>query len=800
MATNTVPTKQTHTAANNSSGNTSGTYSISFDYLDQTDVEVRVDNVLKTQTTHYTFPTKSSIQFTSGNFPALGATIEIKRNTDITTPKVDFEDGSVLTETDLDNNSKHLLFGMQETKEDTESLVSTFVSANAPTGISNGARWYDTVSGRTFVYYQDVDTAQWVEANPPFDATEAVTTASQVNFLPSGTGAVTRTVDSKLEDVVSVKDFGAKGDNSNDDTAELQAALNAAAGKTLLIPKGIYLISKTLIIPEGTRIVGSGKADVSEEDYTKGTVIKTTGSGNAQVWTDIASGNDTAQTPCLVAGGNGVYIENLTVLTDASHWSIGILYPCVKQCSISKVSMRGFTNACLYLDASRSNLNKPTVTDQAGTSVTIDCGTGMNEFYAEDFIFRSNTNGVSDFGIKIQGTTRDTSPTGIDYETPTDSTTQSAVDSAASGSNPFWVWGWGGASDIVFNSGRTSGISIDGALSTNVAKCIQGQRFIAVDSRVSTNGIEVNVDRATRVDFISGYGELNGKIKFSHRTGIINFLFTAYTGEVNYLNSGGSTTTHGTLGSTSIVDADNSNTLGLTVYTNDGFILSSKGKLKLTANTLSPEVNNAFTFGSTSKNFANIRTRKVEADNADLVLDSDNNKIAFFDGSTEGSISLDTNLVIDGKANETGLRFRASDIVPRDNGADADNAVDLGHPSTKRFRDAYIVNGVTSGSDGNEKQNIEETSATEKKVAVACKSLLKKFKRKDAVATKGDSARIHFGIIAQDLEDAFKAEGLDASSYGMFCKNTWTDETTGKEVTRLGIRYSELLAFIISSL
>ena len=157
MATNTIPTKQTHTAANNSSGNTSGPYAISFDYLSESDVEVRVSNVLKTQTTHYTFPTKSTIQFTSGNFPTSGATIEIKRNTDITIPKVDFEDGSVLTESDLDNNSKHILFGMQETKADVETLVSTFVGSSAPTGISNGARWYDTVSGRTFIYYVDAD-------------------------------------------------------------------------------------------------------------------------------------------------------------------------------------------------------------------------------------------------------------------------------------------------------------------------------------------------------------------------------------------------------------------------------------------------------------------------------------------------------------------------------------------------------------------------------------------------------------------------------------------------------------------
>ena len=480
--------------------------------------------------------------------------------------------------------------------------------------------------------------------------------ADQTAFTPSGTGATVRTIDSKLEDVVSVRDFAAVGDGVADDTAELQAALNAAAGKTLLMPKGIYLISKTLIIPEGTRIIGSGKADVSEQDYTKGTVIKTTGAGTGQVWTDIASGTDATQTPCLVAGGNGIYIENLTVLTDANHWSIGIFYPCVKQCSVSKVSMRGFTNACLYLDASRSNLNKPTVTDQAGTSVTIDCGTGMNEFYAEDFIFRSNTNGVSDFGIKIQGTTRDTSPAGITYQTPTDSTTQSAVDSAASGSTPFWVWGWGGASDIVFNSGRTSGISIDGALSTNVAKTIQGQRFIAVDSRVGDTGVLLNIDRAHRVDFISGYGEATAntpKINFTGNTGKCNFVFndyngnvfltpTAWSSSVGYtigqrvlanskiyeaqatISSGGSEPSHssGTTNNWKFIVASGT-TLGsfgttyinenITVFTERGEFITANGLVN-DNDVLRPVVDGGINLGSNAFNFASVKTKNVQSD------------------------------------------------------------------------------------------------------------------------------------------------------------------------------------------
>ncbi len=179
-----------------------------------------------------------------------------------------------------------------------------------------------------------------------------------------------------------------------------------------------------------------------------------------------------------------------------------------------------------------------------------------------------------------------------------------------------------------------------------------------------------------------------------------------------------------------------------------------------------------------------------------------------------------------------GIYFGSNVLLPATNvGGLSDDIVDLGQ-SNYRYDNIYATSGSVNTSDRNEKQDIETLSDAEQRVAVACKNLLRKFRWKSAVAEKGDNARIHFGIIAQDLQDAFTAEGLDAERYAMWCSDTWWETQTevaaveatedteavdaytrtdtydtaeeaperATERTRLGVRYNELLAFIISAI
>ena len=90
-------------------------------------------------------------------------------------------------------------------------------------------------------------------------------TADAVTFIQEGTGAVSRSIQSKARDSVSVADFGAVGDGVTDDTAAIQAAIDYCTGdgkQALYFPANVvgkyYKITSTLIINGRLNIFGDG--------------------------------------------------------------------------------------------------------------------------------------------------------------------------------------------------------------------------------------------------------------------------------------------------------------------------------------------------------------------------------------------------------------------------------------------------------------------------------------------------------------------------------------------------------------
>ena len=227
--------------------------------------------------------------------------------------------------------------------------------------------------------------------------------------------------------------------------------------------------------------------------------------------------------------------------------------------------------------------------------------------------------------------------------------------------------------------------------------------------------------------------------------------------------------------------------------------------------------------------------RRLNSDGDIIQFNRDSVTVGSIGTRIGNGITINTGSGADGLLKNGGAEsygWNAGYFYPR-----VDNSKDLGL-SVLRWDDIFATNGTIQTSDRNEKQDIAELSDAEQRVAVATKGLMRKFRWKDSVAEKGDNARIHFGIIAQDLQAAFEAEGLDAARYAMFTSNTWwetqtevaaveaveaTEDTEAIEAvdaytrtdtydtaeeapegaterTRLGVRYSELLAFIIAAI
>ena len=265
-------------------------------------------------------------------------------------------------------------------------------------------------------------------------------------------------------------------------------------------------------------------------------------------------------------------------------------------------------------------------------------------------------------------------------------------------------------------------------------------------------------------------------------------------------------------GDTSIT-ADTDDQIDFKVGGSDRVVVNSSGTV-MVGHTTSGSTNNGVELrnGDGTGGYA-LTVTNEDNDVVSINRTTSNGRLATlrFGGTEVGSLRVRSGVVmtvvLDPNSGGVGITGSSgARVLPADGGGNSsDNAKDLGSTGA-RWDDIYATNSTIQTSDQNEKQQIASLTSAEITAAKAISKLFKTFKWNDKVEAKGDAARTHTGVIAQQVETAMTDAGLDAGNYAFFISTDWHEDADGNEVeadaegaiakNRKGIRYPELLSFI----
>ncbi len=287
------------------------TYSITFPYITSSHVIVKIDNVLKTAGTDYTFPTSSTIQFTVA--PANGTSISISRSSSRSTRLVDYQDGATITEAILDQDSNQLFYISQEAFDtaDNALLLDTDDKYNANSkvikNVANPVNANDAVN-KTYLentWLSTADKATLTNLNSNIASVNAVNSAlTNVNAVGSDLLEPVSEINTVAVSIANVDTVGTNianvntvaGNNANITTvASANANISTVAGANANITAVAGQITPTnniSTVAGAVANIGTVATDIANVNTVGGAIanVNTVAGANANI-TTVAGAN-----------------------------------------------------------------------------------------------------------------------------------------------------------------------------------------------------------------------------------------------------------------------------------------------------------------------------------------------------------------------------------------------------------------------------------------------------------------------------------------------------------------------------
>jgi len=278
---------------------------------------------------------------------------------------------------------------------------------------------YLETDSTTVTFTAGVHVGGEVKFTTAIQTTTGAVDASIVTYDPPFTGGVITNVEAKLAQYVSVKDFGAVGDGVTDDTAAIQAALDAvfaAGGGRLYLPRGDYLvtsISKTWASAVSIEIEGAS---------AWGTILRKTGATTTPIL-DLSASVAPTSTYCTIKNlrlvGNAKAHDGLRLTTWAR---FRLDFVSIEACDV------GLDNRGSLVFSAHSTMLR---LNNTGYKANVSSAVGANLIQFYGGVISANTtlgvdivqsNGFSFYGVDMSGngTTADVATGAVRIRSTTD--------------------------------------------------------------------------------------------------------------------------------------------------------------------------------------------------------------------------------------------------------------------------------------------------------------------------------------------------------------------------------------------